>query len=148
MILPRAGSWVILTPAHSETEAPPLLSLIAQLIFSKFGMLTAGWCAVVSRNPRWWLFVEINVRIWMRFSTGGDNSPQPSPATRVSPNIMGTRNGDLYVYVFYGESLTSLCVPHNAYLRMELIFMKTEDHLKSQDPLYVEISLLSNLTFE
>ena len=43
MILPRAGSWVILTPAHSETEAPPpLLSLIAQLIFSKFGMLTAA----------------------------------------------------------------------------------------------------------
>ena len=41
--------------------------------------------------------------------------PQHSPATRVSPNIMGTRNGDLYVYVFYGESLTSLCVPHNAY---------------------------------
>ena len=37
------GSWVILTPAHSETEAPPLLlSLIAQLIFSKFGMLTAA----------------------------------------------------------------------------------------------------------
>ena len=35
-------SWVILTPAHSETEAPPLLSLIAQLIFSKFGMLTAA----------------------------------------------------------------------------------------------------------
>ena len=44
-------------------------------------------------------------------------SPQHRPATRVSPNIMGTRNGDLYVYVFYGESLTSLCVPHNAYFR-------------------------------